>query len=53
MPLCWKNVAREGGGRIFKVGLFSRDYGIAIFLIMLLMIIWNLDQPVTMKRNGN
>ena len=23
------------------------------FLIMLLMIIWNLDRPVTMKRNGN
>ena len=28
MPLCYKNVAQEGGGRILEVGLFSRDYSI-------------------------
>ena len=27
MPLCKKNVARQGGGHIFEVGVFSRDYG--------------------------
>ena len=26
MPLCWKNVAREGCGYVFEVGIFSRDY---------------------------
>ena len=27
MPFCKKNVAKEGSGRIFEVGVFSRDYG--------------------------
>ena len=27
VPFCKKNVAKEVGGRIFEVGLFSRDYG--------------------------
>ena len=28
VPFCKKNVAKEVGGRIFEVGVFSRDYGI-------------------------
>ena len=27
MPLCKKYVAKEVGGRLFEVGVFSRDYG--------------------------
>lgn len=34
MPFCKKNVAKEGSGRIFEVGVFSRDYGIIVLIIL-------------------
>ena len=35
VPFCKKNVAKEVDGRIFEVGVFSRDYGIAVLSISL------------------
>ena len=33
VPFCKKNVAKEIGGRIFEVGVLSRDYGSALKIL--------------------
>ena len=43
LPFCNKDIAKEVGGRIFEVGVFSRDYGICITLYMCLAEVHNIS----------
>ena len=52
MPFCKKNVAQEGGGCIFEVGVFSQDYGNGSFGNKSHLPAKSLNQKHELQRNA-